>query len=343
MHARIPPRALASGACLLITLAAGCAGPTRPVVSVPEAAGTGAVSGILTSQPGFYPLEVGNLWFYAYEVTTRIVPLEPGAEYPVVTQTFISSREIMCPDQQNGTQYMVEQVARFGPTPSVLWVRYRQERTGLFEYDQTLGLPPPCIAAGTPRPTAAVPATGLVDRLKVESFLATRPAGEQSAWRAALARLDERVATLHAALGLYPGGSLLPGGPRPGELTRLRYPLERKARWVIRDDPGVHFDAEVVGHDVLSLEAGRLAGHRIRLESNLFGPQDRVQTWYGRTGYLQLVAHLEVDAVDNGGVRIGTALFDEREALTSYFLRSPRVLGPQPWSPGGTGPGRAPR
>lgn len=126
-------------------------------------------------------------------------------------------------------------------------------------------------------------------------------AAERAVFQFAGRKLRERITALDELLRTSPrvmSGPPIPGTAGPGELTRLRYPLEPKARWTIRADPNFRFVADVVGVDVLELPAGRFRGYRIRLGADVFGPHDVVHVWYGRSGYLQLVAHLEGDATN---------------------------------------------
>jgi hypothetical protein len=71
---------------------------------------------------------------------------------------------------------------------------------------------------------------------------------------------------------------------------------------------------------MLTLPAGRFAGWRIRYFSERFGPQDQVRVWYGRDGYLALVALLEGEAVDAEGNPIGTAIMRFSERLDGIEL-----------------------
>ena len=68
---------------------------------------------------------------------------------------------------------------------------------------------------------------------------------------------------------------------------------------------------------------GRLFGYRIRIRSDFFGPADVVRVWYGPSGYLQLAAHLEFDAVDMTGQPVGRVAADERETLVFVQLAGP--------------------
>jgi hypothetical protein len=79
----------------------------------------------------------------------------------------------------------------------------------------------------------------------------------------------------------------------------------------------------VIGHDVLELPAGRLAGWRIQIKPEGLDPDDRVTIWYGRAGFLRLSISLQSVAVDEWGNRIGTAFYQETKELESYELERP--------------------
>ena len=107
-----------------------------------------------------------------------------------------------------------------------------------------------------------------------------------------------------------------------GEITRLEYPLHPGAQWVIRADP--RFESIVEGAEVLDLAVGHVPGWRIRIESVLFGPDDRVHIWYGRGGFLKLEAYFEGIATDPGGNRLGRLISEESEVLTEVSLSGGR-------------------
>jgi hypothetical protein len=326
--ARISPRA--SLFTITLVLAAGCAGPIDPPTR-PDGIETAA--GLVTTQGGFFPLTIGNRWIYRNLVRIRVVP-DDGSEPTVSTEAFTSDWEMFCSESRNGTEYRVMRNADLSPNgTSVAWRRYRQTGAGLFLINGDFELPPPCARPDEPN---ARPASG-TRPTRVDAFdalVAARPAGEQAAWRDALTRLEERMARIGAAAGLVPIGLPRPGGPLPGENTVLAYPLERKARWVVTEDQGFRVEAEVEGLDALVTSVGRFSSYRIRLFSSFLGPNDWIRVWYGPAGFLQAIAHVELDAVTIGGTVIGTAFIDQRQFLTDIELRDPRVIGPQPWEPG---------
>jgi hypothetical protein len=324
---RISPRAALF--TLALMLAGGCAGPidppTQPMVATSETA-----AGLVATQGGFFPLTIGNLWYYRNLVRVRIVPAD-GSAPTFSTQVFTSDREMFCSESRNGTEYRVMRNVDVGPNgTSVAWRRYRQTGAGLFQLNRDFDVPPPCARPNEPSAWPAGP--GRDEALA--SLVDARPAGEQAAWRDALTRLDRRMTLVRAAAGLVPMGLPRVGDPLLGENTELVYPLERKARWVVSQDEPFLLTAEVEGVDELNLSAGRFSGYRIRLFSDVLGPNDWIRVWYGPAGFLQAFAHAELDAVDIGGNVIGTAFVDHRQTLREIHLRDRRGIGPRPWDPG---------
>lgn len=320
---------LRPGRCALVLLAlvlAGCAGPldptTRPTIATTSRVETAA--GGVASRDGFYPLQIGNQWLHRGEQDVRIVP--NGGQGPPAVRTRIAwetRRELVCIQSFDGVPYVVEHATVYGPNGTYeTWNFYRQTTTGLYELDILGTDPPPCQgAAGTVARPGAAPAS--IDERVMADLVATRPGPERAAYQVALRRLRERMTALDRIRRPGPGTMLETGSPEgalPGELTRLRYPLELKAQWVIRNDPDIRFTARVDGVDVLNLPPRRLAGFRVRIEYNQMGPADVIHFWYGRQGYLQSVAHAEVDAVDDQGNVLGRAVLDERDALIGLSL-----------------------
>jgi hypothetical protein len=107
-------------------------------------------------------------------------------------------------------------------------------------------------------------------------------------------------------------------GPLAGEIAVLRYPLAPSKTWHVREDP--LFIKTVEGQEGLDLPAGSFSGWRIRIDSELFGPNDRVHVWHGRDGLLQLEAHTEGLVVDENGNVLGTIVGDQAQRLSGLSL-----------------------
>jgi hypothetical protein len=273
----------------------------------------------------FYPLEVGNHWGYDHSLAAYIIPTG-GSPGPVFGSNNRVIHDLVCVEHRLGRSYTVEQVQYEGTPP--WWVRDRQDGSGLFEADVDVTLPPACGNAGGRRvfdAGAAPVRPGEGEWLSLAAKIAD-PA-KQAAYRVAWERVQVRAAAIRQAIGFT--ARALPRaevGAESGEITRLEYPLHPGARWVIRADP--RFESIVEGAEVLDLAVGHVPGWRIRIDSEFLGPDDRVHAWYGPSGYLKLVAHLEGIATDNAGNIIGRVIADESEVLTELSLGGGRFAAP---------------
>lgn len=298
-------------------LAAGClraVEPTSRSVGDARLDGRGAADLAGPDANGFYPLELGNRWLYSDDNLVQIIPNGGPPATPFEEQGSIAM-EMACTEAVGERQYQVEHATYDAPSGSAeSWVRYRQDRTGLYELDVSTFDPPACAGGGTAmsRPESATAPT-LVDRA-----LAARP--DYRPYRSSLEPLERKRAALDEILR---GRSRLATQQAlEGELTRLVYPLRQGAQWAIRNDPA--FTATVEGTDALDLPAGRFHGYRIRIEApGLFGSNDRVLTWYDRNGALQLLAHFEGPMTDADGNVTGMVIIDETRKLEELSLVGP--------------------
>lgn len=322
MHARsiLRSRLHAVMCCSLGLALLGCAGrleaPTRP--AGPEdasVAGAGqAQIGPLgyAAQPGFYPLRSGNRWVHRLVATFQMIPGN-GDPPPREVYEYTVYRRILEPIALDGRTYLPEEVTTVGETS--FWsyhVLYRQDATGLYEYLAIRA--DGADAAGSDGLSAAA----------IERMIATRPPGERAAWAAAAVGLSARI----AAPGGRPRGVASPVARRrwpstagPYDQTRLRYPLEPKARWTV----GASFfpaplEAELVDVESLEFPPGSFSAHRVRLTGGYIGPRDSAELWYGPAGFLQMVTHLEAVAGGEDG-SFGVWVYDTRETLLEARLR----------------------
>jgi hypothetical protein len=311
-------------AALLSLFLAGCSGradlSTGPVVAGDQ---TLSIPGRpverpgFATQPGFYPLTVGNRWTYHREYVVRLVPNQGEAPPPERIESDYL-RSIIGGVEFDGRLYLAEEESSVGGEGNLILMR--QNTTGLYEWSMIR-------AAADPK-ASPVDAPGL-----------TIPAGRSSAERAAYEqagrRLEARVALLGTATRRGPVAlsGIRPPGVQPWELTRLRYPLAPKARWPISVGPPFRLEAEVIGAETLRLRPGNLRGYRIRLRPDFLSPADNVYVWYGPSGFLQLAAHMEVDAVDQFGAVIGRYVLDQREWLTDLTLVGSSPLADMPFGP----------
>lgn len=348
MDRRVPTAHHGVIPAILAAIISGCAtpldSPTAPSISSDRLAGLNRSAGSeswsggtgFRWKGGFYPLQLGNHWLYRKQLIIAVIPNEGDVPPPFELNSAID-RELICVERRDERDYVVEQAEEQDPYQTYRsWIRFRQDRTGLYEADVSIRDLPSCVVAkvSTSSGRRGVTLADLARRM--DELIPVGPPARQAAFRAAAQRLRERLAIVDAALSRMTGASSQTtglGNSGPGELTRLRYPLHPGARWIIRDEPGATFVASVEGTDVLDLPPGRLRGYRIRISSELFGPADVVHVWYGRSGYLQLVVHIESDAMDSSGAIYGRVVADQREKLEGAWLSGLAF----PWAPVGRG------
>jgi hypothetical protein len=264
----------------------------------------------------FYPLELGNRWDYARTFTAQVFPDGGEPESPITTEATIES-EITGTEELFGRTYWVQE-NRWNEEgeASVDWIRFRQDRRGLYEADVPLSQPPASRAEPLPHGgrrsvrVAAAPASG--------DAIRQRLGRAHPAYVVALEKILERRRALHAALrAIRPGPRIAapPGGGEDGELVRLQYPLRLGAHWTVLTDP--LFESTVEGREKLQLPIGRRVATRIRIDSELLGPNDRAYFWVDRCGELKFEAHFEGEATNENGERIGELVADEVMAVTA--------------------------
>jgi len=103
-----------------------------------------------------------------------------------------------------------------------------------------------------------------------------------------------------------------------GEITLLRYPLAVSKSWHVREDPLFVYTVE--GQETIDLPAGRFSGWRIRIDSELFGPDVAAHVWYGHDGLLRLELQAAGEITDDTGAVIGTMVSDQIQALSEISL-----------------------
>jgi hypothetical protein len=290
--------------------APGSAALTAPDVDLEPAARPGSTSG-----SGWYPLTLGSLWNYDHRFSVQVTPTGgvPGTEFVDQSQVI---HDLIVTEDLFGRTYVVElqRTEVEGQTPVLEFVRYRQDRAGLYEADVPMNDPP-----GN--------ASGVVEResargARAWTKLATTISGgsQLAAYRNAYEQIAARRAVVNAlvsgSLETYarPGG----GGVLPGETQRLKYSLKPGAAWTLRADPLITSVCEA--REELTLPAGTKRGYRVRLQSAFFGPQDRIYFWYSTEGLLQFSGHFEGEATDEQGNVIGTVVGEDRKVLTSVKL-----------------------
>jgi len=304
-----------TGAAALFALVLALAGCSHRYTADDSVDGTGAASQLLAARPGspmgfrgrlIYPLAVGNRWDYHIRTVSQITT-DAGPQPPVVAERPWAA-EIVRTAQAGDLDYFIQ----LESDPSYacalcgeqFWVR--QSRLGLFELDN-VGTRPGVTVDGTSNDPEAAALVAYVDRALADP-------GQRAAFRRAASAIAAKLALVRP----------IPGGPRsaldaaPGEITLLSYPLYVGERWIVRESP--RFARIVVGREVVSVPLGMFPAWKIRGDSELFGPDDRVFFWYSNLGLLSVRYHVVGDAVDDTGNVIGRVVTDSDQSLTDIHL-----------------------
>ena len=330
LPARIEEAALVGVACCAVLLMTGCGSLDQgPAGSEGEAMGESvlaigqdvlAPNGRTSGHKGFVPLDIGNQWTYVGEFT-----LIANGGPPHVTQTW-KEHSIIGTEERFGREYVLEKrlnIAEDGDTLWPLWFRYRHDRAGLYLADIAATEPP--LDKSKDAPYVSPAADGHSEELAGvwQRVSRTIQPGYRDAYDRGWEELCLKLRVIERATGVPARFATVlqgpPGGVEPEEITLLKYPLHPFQEWIMRDDPFYVFYA-VVGHEVLDLPPGRMDGYKISIDIDIFGPDDWVFVWYGRDGYLGILAHLEAEILDPYGNPVGHMVIDEHSFLESLDL-----------------------
>jgi hypothetical protein len=309
----------------LATLTAGLGGcGTRDAASIAEPGLAGNARGVDAVGLGrpFYPLAVGDQW--GYELHTRVHVRSGDVPQPALPVGYSVSAGITA---RFGTgPRAIYEYSQFGPGGTDLdrfQTELYQDRTGLY-WNPLRGGPTlrePGTAEGTAEAEEDAALRAYVDRV------VARP--EQ---RPAFRRTLQQIVSLHAAARGASGGIHTPPSRDlyRNAFALLQYPLRPGARWnMIPNDPSER--RTVVGIARVTVPAGTFTAWQVARDSDLFGPLDRVSTWYGTVGLVREVSHFERDVHDDSGAVIGHIVEDWDQALS--FLRLVDPPGPMAVSP----------
>ncbi|MGD8869529.1 MAG: hypothetical protein PVI01_18065, partial [Gemmatimonadales bacterium] len=234
----------------------------------------------------FMPLASGNHWTYDRTFSTIVVP-EDGPPPPpelIEEQVFLDHIEQRVIGERT---YILEREvysSESGANERLL----RQDRAGYYTLERTKD--DGKVAA---RPVLSGAQRNLVHRI------AARYGADPASVQSHLTRIEtvERMLRgLHAAP---------PGGPDPGEIQTLAYPLHPGATWMIR--PAPFFSATVEGRE----RVAGLSSWRVRIDNEFLGENDTVHIWYSRCGQVGWRFHFESIATNPQGNVIGTFVSDD--------------------------------
>ncbi len=281
-------------AIALMPLSCGeTADPVEPVSTAALAAADGAGAYALNAPgrgpAGFFPLSEGDEWNYSGDIAIEsdgISTHNPYTERQVIDGT----------EELFGREYVIqrhEQHVGGCVDPDLSWVRYRQDKAGLFEADVSITDPPgdgPDLSESAGRRAGAAGRWDIVWK-ELSAGLSDR---EMEALAGARADLARKVQAVDRALGRVSGGAGPAGGPPggvlSGEITRLAYPLHPGQEWVIRDAP--LFTSRVIRLEAVETPAGRFNAWRVRIYPPVTDPDDEVVLWFAREGLIALRIHL---------------------------------------------------
>jgi len=207
-----------------------------------------------------------------------------GTSTPTVRRSRID-HDLVCVETIEGREYVIDRVTQIdttlaGTSTFHQWIRNRQDPAGLFEADVDIGSTPQCEVSVTSTDPAALEE---LEDWRASSGWAT---ADQVEAEHAMTTLASRLRRAREALA---GG---PGGVAGGELTRLRYPLMVGRTWTIREEP--RFTSTVEAFETLRLPVGDLQAYRVRVNAEGMGPNDRVLSWYSRSGLAGILVHIEI-------------------------------------------------
>jgi hypothetical protein len=256
--------------------------------------------------PYRYPLAVGNHWDYV--LRARVVTIPDVGEPTTMYHRSPWSVEVVGTEFRGVHEYfLVGEGDPRSAAPTLPRYFQRQDDEGFYELD----VPP--AASGLRAGAGGQPPASAVDVAALDASLAGRPHG--AAFARAARQVVAKLERMRWSLATQPAAT---AGAEPNELTFLRYPLEIGAQWTVRESP--FFGRIVTGQEELLLPVGRVRAWRIRLVSELYGPNDRAVFWYGRPGLVRTRVHAESEATDETGNVIGRVVADFEQALVRVRL-----------------------
>jgi hypothetical protein len=284
---RIIPGCSAMALVLASLIGCGTESHVSPTESVspPVARGIDVTNTSATNKGGwqeFYPLQVGYRWNYVANVS---LSHGPGSE--PLEERRIENWEIIGTEDLFGRTYfvqrqVVELQSPLGDREYTWWVRYRQDRSGLYEADVCLSDPPgggdDCSDLRQQRLAGDGSATG-EDR---EAFLHLK------ALRESIMQAARGSYSKYSGLSVSELDEPLPDHP---DLIRLLYPMHPGTDWFIR--PELAFHSEIQSLDVVTVPAGRYSAWRVSITPPGFGPNDVAHFWWARSGLVKVLVHIE--------------------------------------------------
>lgn len=294
-----PTLRLRSALAVFAFVALGCstridAPITAPSAQLNELQGVPLAANLVEKEVGLVDLSPGRVTRIEGEWRMRQIP-DGGP--PGAWETHPSGLvRTMQPDDATpipgGPSYRVEDEASTDDPATVLLVSlWRQDRSGLFLYQEDVAAARPLRLAGVTSPPA-LRALAIIEQKRA----------------AVMGALAQEMPTRRA--------TAQPGGPGPHEITLLRYPLHPNASWDGR--PGFNVWT-VEAKEWLDTAAGRFHAARLSIVvPGAFGPDDYALTWWAEPGEVKRHYHFLVPATDVNGNPIGVFEFEETLEVTQY-------------------------
>lgn len=259
----------------------------------------------------FFPLDSGSVWVYSLDQSTvfidSIAPPDSFVDHGSVTTLMRGAYDI------GGTPYTLstETTRIRGDREFELGILYRQDATGLYELDEPIR-----------DPRTSVRTSRLHEALAAR-IARGRPAARSASLRA-LASFESKIA--HVERLLHAANPVPATGPQgQPEIQRLAYPLAVGRQWIVRTDP--LFTERVEARVTIPVGGRRLSAWRIRIESELFGPDDRVWLWVSPEGELRFRYHVVGVNVDNNGDPIGVFVSEQEQDLVQFQIAGGPLVG----------------
>lgn len=275
-----------------------------------------------SSEGAFFPLELGNHWEYHREFTL-FEPYGPYVYTGSIERTVIGTENLFGRDYTVVKEVELPDEGALDETIWTLWYRYRQDRAGLYSADVNLSEPPGEIRGVRRSPVRSENGIDRQVELLLQRLCESRPPEQRDAYAVACVHLLARMRAIQAALSGSLDASLTlggpPGGHRPEELIILSYPLHPGQKWTLRSEEFL-VTAEVEAHEVLDVGAGRFNCFRVRMYSDILGPDDVVLAWYGREGLIAEFYRVEITVIDPYGNPVGTLVSEDEHTLESLSL-----------------------
>ena len=293
-----PTLRLRSALAVFAFVALGCSARvdapiTAPTAQLNEVQGVPLAANLVEKEVGLVDLSPGRVTRIEGEWRVRELPdgAPPGAWETHPTGLVRTMQPGEATPVPGGPSYRVEQEAELADSTGPVDYLWRQDRSGLFLYQEDVEAPRTLHAAGV-RSAAVQRALAIIEQKRA----------------AVIGAVEQQMPTRRATAA--------PGGPGPHEITFLLYPLHPNATWEGR--PGFNVWT-VQAKEWLDTAAGRFHAGRLSIVvPGGFGPDDYALTWWAEPGEVKRHYHFLAPLTDANGNPIGNFEFEETLEVTQY-------------------------